>query len=111
MMPLKFIHLGETIVTWTATDLGGLTSSDTQIVTVVDTTSPTVSVPNTITIEATSETQNAVDFGGVYADDLVGVASVTNDAPEFFPFGLTTITWVVTDESGNIATSQQQINC
>ncbi len=102
--------LGETIVTWTATDLGGLTSSDTQTVSVIDTTSPTVSVPKLITIEATSETQNVVDFGGVYADDLVGVASVTNDAPEFFPFGLTTITWVVTDESGNIATSMQQIS-
>lgn len=102
--------LGETIVTWTATDLGGLTSTDTQVISVIDTTSPTVSVPNIITIEATSETQNVVDFGGVYADDLVGVASVTNDAPEFFPFGLTTITWVVTDESGNIATSLQQIS-
>jgi 4-hydroxy-3-methylbut-2-enyl diphosphate reductase IspH len=102
--------LGETIVTWTATDLGGLTSTDTQTVSVIDTTLPTVSVPKIITIEASSETQNVVDFGGVYADDLVGVASVTNDAPEFFPFGLTTITWVVTDESGNIATSLQQIS-
>ena len=102
--------LGETIVTWTATDLGGLTDIDSQIVTVVDTTSPTVSVPKMITIEATSESQNVVDFGGVYADDLVGVASVTNDAPDFFPFGLTTITWVVTDESGNIATSLQEIS-
>ena len=100
---------GETIVTWTATDLGGLTSTDTQIVTVVDTTPPTVSVQNKITVEATSETQNVVDFGGVYADDLVGVASVANDAPEFFPFGLTTITWVVIDEAGNIVTSLQQI--
>jgi 4-hydroxy-3-methylbut-2-enyl diphosphate reductase IspH len=102
--------LGETIVTWTATDLGGLSSTDTQIVSIIDTTSPTVSVPKIITIEAISEIQNVVDFGGVYADDLVGVASVTNDAPEFFPFGLTTITWVVTDESGNIATSLQEIS-
>ena len=31
--------LGETIVTWMATDLGGLTSTDTQVVSVVDTTS------------------------------------------------------------------------
>ena len=102
--------VGETIVTWTATDLGGLKSTDTQVVSVVDTTPPTVSVPAIITVEATSETQNEVDFGSVYADDLVGVASVTNDAPEFFPFGLTTITWVVTDESGNIATSLQKIS-
>lgn len=102
--------LGETIVTWTATDLGGLTSTDTQLVKVVDTTPPTVSVPKLIKVEATSETQNIVDYGGVFADDLVGVASVTNDAPEFFPFGLTTITWIVTDESGNVSTAPQQIS-
>jgi len=107
--PMVFAF-GETIVTWTATDLGGLTSTDTQVVTVVDTTPPTVSVPNKITVEATSETQNVVDLDGVYADDLVGVASVTNDATEFFPLGLTTITWVVMDEAGNIATSLQQIS-
>lgn len=101
---------GETLVTWKATDLDGLTSTDTQVVTVVDTTPPTVSVPKLITIEATSKTQNVVDLGGVYADDLVGVASVTNDAPDFFPFGLTTITWIVTDEAGNVATSLQQIS-
>ena len=102
--------LGETIVTWTATDLGGLETSDTQLVTVVDTTPPKVSTPKIISVEAISETQNIVDFGSIFADDLVGVASVSNDAPEFFPFGLTTITWVVTDESGNIATSLQQIS-
>src|SRR3972149_455889 len=87
---------GKTIVTWTATDLGGLSSTDTQLVNVVDTTPPTVSVPKIITVEATSETQNVVDFGGIYADDLVGVSSVENDAPKVFPFGLTTITWIVT---------------
>jgi len=101
--------VGKTTVTWTATDLGGLSSTDTQLVNVVDTTPPTVSVPKIITVEATSETQNVVDFGGIYADDLVGVSSVENDAPKVFPFGLTTITWVVTDESGNTATGAQQI--
>ncbi|MEX2313222.1 MAG: HYR domain-containing protein [Nitrosopumilaceae archaeon] len=101
--------VGKTTVTWIATDLGGLSSTDTQLVNVVDTTPPTISVPKIITVEATSETQNVVDFGGIYADDLVGVSSVENDAPNVFPFGLTTITWIVTDESGNTATGAQQI--
>lgn len=101
--------VGKTTVTWTATDLGGLSSTDTQLVNVVDTTPPTVSVPKIITVEATSETQNVVDFGGIYADDLVGVSSVENDAPKVFPFGLTTITWIATDESGNTAIGAQQI--
>jgi len=45
-----------------------------------------------ITVEATSEDQNVIELEGIYADDLVGVTSITNDAPEVFPFGLTTIT-------------------
>jgi large repetitive protein len=102
--------VGKTNVTWTATDFAGLSSTDTQLVTVVDTTAPTISIPSIITVEATSEDQNVVDFGGIYADDLVGVASITNNAPEFFAFGLTTITWTVSDEAGNIATGLQQIS-
>ena len=102
--------VGQTTVTWTATDLGGLSSSDIQIITVVDTTGPTISIPSIITVEATSEDQNIIDFGGIYADDLVGVTSITNNAPEFFSFGLTTITWTVSDEAGNIATGSQQIS-
>jgi Ca2+-binding RTX toxin-like protein len=102
--------VGETVVTWTATDLAGLSSTDTQIVTVVDTTPPKISVPKMITVEATSEDQNIIELEGIYADDLVGVTSITNDAPDVFPFGLTTITWVASDEAGNIATGSQQIS-
>lgn len=101
--------VGDTIVTWTATDLAGLTSTDTQTITVMDNTLPTIRVPSLITVEATSETQNIVEYGTIIADDLVGVASVNNDAPIVFPFGLTTITWTVTDEAGNLATATQEV--
>lgn len=102
--------VGETIVIWTATDLGGLTSTDTQTITVADTTPPTIHVPAIITVEATSKDQNVVEYGSINADDLVGVTSVSNDAPEVFPFGLTTITWTASDEAGNIATATQQVS-
>ena len=102
--------VGETVVTWVAIDLGGLSSEDTQIVRVVDTTPPKISVPKIITVEATSEDQNIIELEGIYADDLVGVTSITNDAPDVFPFGLTTITWAASDEAGNIATGSQQIS-
>lgn len=105
----KAFAVGETVVTWTTTDLAGLTSTDTQTITVVDTTAPTIRVPSVITVEATSETQNVVEYGTIIADDLVGIASVNNDAPAVFPFGLTTITWTVSDEAGNIATSSQEV--
>lgn len=102
--------VGETVVTWAAIDLAGLSSKDTQIVRVVDTTPPKISVPKMITVEATSEAENVIALEGIYADDLVGVTSIKNDAPEVFPFGLTTITWAVSDEAGNIATGLQQIS-
>ena len=101
--------VGDTIVTWTATDLAGLTSTDTQTITVVDTTAPTIRTPSVVTVEASSETQNVVEYGTIIADDLVGVVSMNNDAPAVFPFGLTTITWTVTDEAGNVATSTQEV--
>ena len=101
--------VGETIVTWTATDLAGLTSTDTQTINVVDTTAPTIRAPSILTVEATSETQNIVEYGTIIADDLVGVASVNNDAPAVFPFGLSTITWTVSDEAGNVASSTQEV--
>jgi hypothetical protein len=102
--------VGETVVTWAATDFGGLSSQDTQIVRVVDTTPPKISIPKMITVEATSEDQNVIVLEGIFADDLVGVASITNDAPDVFPFGLTTITWTASDEAGNIATGLQQVS-
>jgi Ca2+-binding RTX toxin-like protein/sugar lactone lactonase YvrE len=102
--------VGETVVTWTATDLGGLSSQDTQIVRIVDTTPPKISIPKMITVEATSEDQNVIELEGIFADDFVGVTSITNDAPDVFPFGLTTITWAASDEAGNIATGSQQIS-
>jgi hypothetical protein len=37
------------------------------------------------------------------------VASVTNDAPAAFPIGVTTVTWTVTDNSGNTATCTQNV--
>ncbi len=102
--------VGETVVTWTAIDLGGLSSKATQIARVVDTTPPKISIPKIITVEANSKDQNTVELVGIFADDLVGVTSIKNDAPQVFPFGLTTITWVASDEAGNIATGMQQIS-
>ncbi|MDX1428055.1 MAG: HYR domain-containing protein, partial [Salegentibacter mishustinae] len=36
--------------------------------------------------------------------------SPTNDAPTEFPVGSTTVTWTVTDDSGNTATDTQLVN-
>jgi hypothetical protein len=100
--------VGETIVTWTATDSSGLVSTIQQKVNIVDTTKPEIHVSD-VTIEATSEDKNSVDFGKISTNDLVEVVSVTNDAPEYFKLGVTTVTWTATDEAGNSATAAQTI--
>jgi gliding motility-associated-like protein len=38
------------------------------------------------------------------------VASVVNNAPTVFPLGVTTVTWTVTDGSGNTATTTQTVS-
>ena len=38
------------------------------------------------------------------------MGSITNDAPTTFEFGITTVSWVVSDYVGNTATIQQNIS-
>ncbi|MBM3896588.1 MAG: HYR domain-containing protein, partial [Thaumarchaeota archaeon] len=102
--------LGDTIVTWTATDSSGNSVTATQTVTVVDTTAPTIESLPLITVEAVNKDQNYVELGTIVATDLVGVSSITNDAPDVFPFGLTTITWTVQDKAGNSVNATQQVS-
>ncbi|MBM3904597.1 MAG: HYR domain-containing protein [Thaumarchaeota archaeon] len=104
----ELFPVGDTIVTWTATDSSGLVSTAEQKVSIVDTTKPEIRVFD-VTVEATSEDKNAIDFGNIKTNDLVEVASVTSDAPDYFKIGVTTVTWTATDEAGNSATAAQTI--
>lgn len=101
--------LGETIITYSSTDNSGNTASDEQTVTVVDTTAPTLIVPDDVTAEATDEL-TAVELGNASAFDLVdGSVVVSNDAPEGFPVGTTIITYSAIDNAGNEATGFQTV--
>ncbi len=106
----EFFPIGETIVTWTATDVGGNTSSIEQKITVFDTIFPILQVPENIVIEATSLEQNEVDLGEATATDNGEIASITNDAPEFFPLGETTVTWTAIDSSNNFSSLTQLVS-
>jgi Ca2+-binding RTX toxin-like protein len=106
----ELFSLGETIVTWTATDTSGNLASATQTVTIVDTTSPELIMPEDIMIGAFS-LEKQVEIGEVQANDLAGsILTITNDAPNSFPLGDTVVTWNVSDEFGNSASSQQVIS-
>ena len=102
--------IGTTIVTWTATDAAGNSSTATQTVTITDNTVPTISALGAITVQANASCAAfSVNLGTPITADNCGVASVTNNAPAVFPLGLTTVTWTVTDNSGNTATATQTV--
>lgn len=104
--------LGETVVTWTATDDAGNSSTATQTITVtepVDETPPVITVPADIEVEATGKL-TVVDIGQATAtDDRDGTVEITNDAPAEFQLGETVVTWSAVDSSGNTATATQLV--
>ncbi len=108
-----FFPLGETIVTWTVTDGSGNTATCTQLVTITDEIDPTIicAAPVSVNIDASGCTTDAanVDLGTLTTSDNCTVVIVTNDAPAAFPLGDTTVTWTVTDGSGNTATCTQTV--
>ncbi|MRX42095.1 HYR domain-containing protein, partial [Flavobacterium sp. LC2016-23] len=73
---------------------------------------PTITCPANVTktTDANSCTATGVILGTPTTADNCGVASVTNNAPGSYPIGLTTVTWTVTDNSGNTETCTQNVN-
>ncbi len=102
--------IGDTTVTWSATDSAGNTGTDTQLVNIVDTTDPVVTAPPDVTTEATA-VRTTVALGSAGATDNGGpVASLVNDAPgDGFQVGQTLVTWTATDASGNAGTDTQLV--
>jgi Ca2+-binding RTX toxin-like protein len=101
--------LGETIITWTATDLSGNMASATQKITITDTTAPKITQPEGLTAEATSFADNTISLALPAAQDAVSEVHIENDAPSVFSLGDTIVTWTATDEAGNSATVTQKI--
>ncbi|MEO9310619.1 MAG: HYR domain-containing protein, partial [Nitrososphaera sp.] len=102
-------QLGQTTVTWTVTDSSGNTATATQLVTIIDTTAPAITVPENIVAEATGSSGTSVSIGEAEATDAIGVESITNDSPGIFGLGTTTVTWRAVDTSGNVATAIQNV--
>ena len=105
----EFFPLGETVVTWTATDTSGNESIQIQRVNVVDTSKPILTVPNDLQVEAVGTETQIDDFGEFTIEDFSEIDSIENDAPEFFPLGETVVTWTATDTSGNSASDTQLV--
>lgn len=102
---------GVTTVTWTVTDTSGNTNTCTQTVTVVDNEPPTITCPSNVVVSAAAGLCQAtnVALGTPVTTDSCAVASLTNNAPAVFNKGVTTVTWTLTDASGNTATCAQTV--
>jgi gliding motility-associated-like protein len=104
--------IGNTIVTWTVTDASGNTATATQVVTVVDQSAPVVtSTPADITVSSNDFCEaTGVELGMPMAtDNCTNDLTITNNAPSTYPLGTTTVTWTITDASGNSTTVDQTV--
>ncbi len=98
--------LGVTVVTCSATDKAGNTSSGSFIVTVQDTTPPVIAAHPNIVVVATSTTGALVTYTNPTATDLVDGTDPVTCSPASganFPTGITTVTCKATDAHGNQA--------
>jgi hypothetical protein len=109
--------LGVSTVTCTAKDARLNEASTTFTVSVVDTASPALNVPQPERVSsreastlARSDSQVAGFLAAASAADIVdGAVPVLNDAPEVLPLGTTRITFTATDSAGNTATAQSAL--
>ena len=77
-MHRMYFPLGETTITWTAVDESGNSASATQTVTIVDTTSPELTmVPEDVMISAFS-LEKQVEIGEAQAHDLAKFRTYNN---------------------------------
>ncbi len=103
--------VGMNIVTLTVTDNNDNSATGTATVTVLDNEFPTMTAPSAVTVNTDpgSCSASGVVLGTPVVSDNCGT-SVTNNAPTSFPLGQTTVTWTVTDPSGNSAAATQLVS-
>lgn len=95
--------LGETPVTYTATDAAGNTSSCTTHVQVTDTLPPSITCPAATTAECVGGGASSSGVGTASASDVCSPVTVQAPGVASFPLGTVSLTWSASDTSGNSA--------
>lgn len=97
--------------TVTATGLNGCSATSLPVnVFIGDDTNPIITAPLDVTATPNLGCEAiGVSLGTPVTSDNCGIASVSNNAPAIYPIGTTTVTWIVTDASGNVATATQLV--
>jgi hypothetical protein len=108
--PTSFDTQGTHIVTWTYTDAAGNKTTQEQTVLIKDVTSPTIASPVAVTVNNDEGKCGAVvSLNAPATADNCAVASVSNNAPAFFPIGTTSVSWTVEDVNGLSSSIIQQV--
>ena len=94
---------GSHTITLTVTDTGGGSDTDDVVVNIVDTTSPIITCPANITINASPGSCSAAVSFTVMATDNCSIPTVVSSpaSGSVFPLGTTTVTATATDAAGN----------
>ena len=102
--------IGQTQVVWTLVDENGIESSDTQTVTVIFN-QPIITAPNNLNIDPDPSSCIAenVDLGTPSVTGGCGVATISNNAPNDYPVGVTQVVWTLVDGSGIEVTDTQLV--
>lgn len=92
--------------TWTVTDASGNGATSSQVITVVDTKAPVLTVPSNISVSNDAGKCGAVvNFAAAASDDCSGAVITYSQQPgSFFGKGTTTVVVTATDACGNAST-------
>lgn len=104
--PGDFFSIGETTVVYIATDTAGNSTEETVLVTVTDTIAPVFTgCPSSFTIDTELGSCGAiVNFTAPTASDNCFASVIsTHNSGQFFPVGVTTVTYTAFDSGGNTA--------
>jgi len=103
--------IGQTTVTYTATDVNGNTATCSFVVTVTDNQNPVITCPATANLTADAGLcTSSASIGTATATDNCSVSSVVASPAGPYAVGTTTVTWTATDVNGNTATCNQTVN-
>ena len=110
-----YYEVGVTNVTWTVTDISGNVSTCTHVVTVIDDELPTIDCPDDISLSNDpGECGAIVTYSTPVVWDNCEVQSLVlaegYPSGSYFPVGVTTMTFIVTDASNNQDSCSFEVN-
>ncbi|WP_371188588.1 immunoglobulin-like domain-containing protein [Thalassotalea maritima] len=101
--------LGEYLLTYTATDSAGNTSSITRTVTIIDTAAPVITLFGEPSLTHTFLTEY-IDMGAEALDDVDGEVDITLEGQvDYSTIGEYTLTYIAVDSSGNKSTKNRKV--